>query len=210
MPLYKTIKVNNEITIYIWSIEESFEELHQNIIITENIKSRLAQMRSELHQRGFLSVRQLLRVAGYQSSDLFYDENGKPHLLDGKHISITHSFVFSAIIVSEVDEVGIDIELIRDKIQRIGYKFTSFENSYLTKQELTRKLSIIWCIKESLYKAFATKGVSFKNHIKVIPFDAYGSNTVAWVYYKGRQAKYKASFFTVEGFMCAYAIKVIP
>jgi len=47
-----------------------------------------------------VSVRHLLAEAGYTDHDLYYTENGKPHLKDGKHISITHSYTFSAIIVS--------------------------------------------------------------------------------------------------------------
>jgi 4'-phosphopantetheinyl transferase len=210
MPLYKTIRVNKHTTVFIWSIEESFTALKENITITKKCNDRLSGMRSEIHKRGFLSVRQLLKVAGYEASDLFYDLHGKPHLTDGKQISITHSFVYSAIIISEFDEVGIDIELLRDKVQRIGHKFVGYENNYLTKQELTRRLTIIWCIKESLYKAFAFKGVSFKKHIKVLPFSAYGNNAVAWVFYEGKLAKYKTHYFAVDGFMCAYAIKVIP
>ncbi|XLS28832.1 4'-phosphopantetheinyl transferase family protein [Flavobacteriaceae bacterium M23B6Z8] len=210
MPLYKTIKVNDKTTVYLWHIKESLDELRKNIKITQNCEERIADMRSEIHQKGFLSVRQLLKTAGYEPSDLFYDENGKPHLKDGKHISITHSFIFSAIIVSESDEIGIDIELVRDKIQRIGHKFSSYEYEYINQNNTTITLSIVWCIKESLYKAFATKGVSFKDHIKVIPFDPYGDKATAWVYYKGAIAKYKAHYFAVDGFMCAYAIKVIP
>ncbi len=210
MPLYKTININNRINVFIWNITESFNELQKNITLTQNCHIRLDGMRSEIHKRGFLSVRQLLKVAGYEAKELYYDTNGKPHLKDGKHISITHSFTFSAIIVSEVDEVGIDIELVRDKVQRIGHKFTSYETFYLTPEQLTGQLSIIWCIKESLYKAFAVKGVSFKKHIKVLPFSTSGSNTIAWVFFEGKLAKYQTSYFEVDGFMCAYAIKVIP
>jgi hypothetical protein len=31
-------------------------------------------MKSEMHQRGFLSVRKLLQTAGYTDFDLYYDE----------------------------------------------------------------------------------------------------------------------------------------
>ena len=57
-------------------------------------------MKSELHQRGFLSVRMLLVEFGYTDEDLVYDSFGKPHLKDGKHISITHSYNFSAVVIS--------------------------------------------------------------------------------------------------------------
>ena len=90
-------------------------------------------MKSESHQKGFLSVRHLLRDVGYTDQDLFYDDYGKPHLKDGKCISITHSHNFSAIIVSD-KEVGIDIEMQREKIRRIAHKFIDYEFQYLNNQ----------------------------------------------------------------------------
>jgi hypothetical protein len=88
MALYKTITVNAHTKVLIWKIEESFEELDRDIQLTEHCQQRLDSMRSEIHQRGFLSVRHLLAELGYTDFDLFYDERGKPHLKDGKHIDI--------------------------------------------------------------------------------------------------------------------------
>ncbi len=65
--------------------------------------------------------------------DLFYDEFGKPHLKDDKYISITHSFNFSGIIVSE-NKVGIDIEKQRPIITKIASKFVGYEFEYLKEQ----------------------------------------------------------------------------
>ncbi len=93
-------------------------------------RTRLEGMKSELHQRGFLSVRKLMQEAGYNDLDLYYDEFGKPHLKDDKYISITHSHHFSAIIISD-ESVGIDIELQREKIIRIADKFVDTEFKYL-------------------------------------------------------------------------------
>ena len=109
MPIYKTIYPNKYTTIYVWKIVESYDDLFESINLNELSKKRLSGMRSVLHQRGFLSVRHLLKRAGYTDFDLYYNEYGKPLLKDKKHISITHSFQFSAIIVSKTD-VGIDIE----------------------------------------------------------------------------------------------------
>ena len=95
MPLYKTITVSNTTKVLIWKIEESFEELSKAMMLTQKSQNRVDNMKSDLHKRGFMSVRHLLAVAGYQDNDLFYDEIGKPHLKDGNCISITHSFVFS-------------------------------------------------------------------------------------------------------------------
>src|SRR3990167_4908195 len=99
MPLFKTIKPNNHTTIYVWKIEESLSNLAENMPLTVKSEERMVAMKSDLHKRGFLSVRHLLKTADYSDFDLFYNDNGKPHLTNGKHISITHSFTYSAIAI---------------------------------------------------------------------------------------------------------------
>ncbi|MEM9686391.1 MAG: 4'-phosphopantetheinyl transferase superfamily protein [Bacteroidota bacterium] len=208
MPLYKTIQVNENTTVLIWKIEESCEALHHNITLTANCKERMAAMRSGIHKKGFLSIRQLLKAAGYEASALYYDAFGKPHLSDGTYISITHSFIFSAIIISDTVKVGIDIEQQRDKIRKIAEKFIGYEWNYINDIEVAEKLSVIWCAKESLYKTFGALGLSFKQHIKIIPFEPEEQKTKAWMQYKSRMAKYDVRFFSFEGFTCAYALLV--
>ena len=136
MPLYKKIEFNATTQIYIWKITESFEQLSQEVELNPVCQQRIATMKSEMHQRGFLSVRKLLNEAGYTDFDLYYDNFGKPHLQDGKHISITHSHEFSSIIVSD-EVVGIDIELQREKIIRIADKFCDAELQYLNKEAIS-------------------------------------------------------------------------
>ena len=71
MPIYKTITSEGGTTIYIWKIEESYEELIDGLALTENSMTRLSGMKSQLHQKGFLSVRKLLKHAGYEDSNLY-------------------------------------------------------------------------------------------------------------------------------------------
>ncbi len=207
MPLYKSISVNSQTTVKIWKIEESYDELFEPLDLKPQSLNRILGMKSELHQRGFLSVRHLLREFGYTDQDLFYDDNGKPHLKDGKHISITHSFTFSGVIVSD-KEVGIDIEMQRDKIAVIAHKFVGYEFNYLDKsaEDYINKLTVIWGIKESLYKLFATPGMLFKEHFLVIPFTFYDGETIAWIDYKSRKYRYNTAFLEFEGFTCAYVV----
>jgi 4'-phosphopantetheinyl transferase EntD len=205
MPLFKTLIPNSQTTVKIWKITESYEDLLKPITLREESLNRVLGMKSELHQRGFLSVRHLLREFGYSDQDLFYDDNGKPHLKDGKHISITHSFIFSGIIVSD-NEVGIDIERQREKIAIIAHKFVDYEFDYLDKEadDYIKKLTTIWGIKESLYKLFATPGMLFREHFLVIPFMLDDEETVAWIDYKGRKLRYDTHYLEFEGFTCAY------
>lgn len=207
MPLYKSISVNSQTTVKIWKIEESYDDLLKPLHLKPQSLERVLGMKSELHQRGFLSVRHLLHEFGYTDQDLFYDDNGKPHLKDGKYISITHSFTFSGIIVSN-HEVGIDIEKQRDKIGIIAHKFVDYEFNYLdaNNKDYVRMLTVIWGIKESLYKLFATPGMLFKAHFLVIPFMLNDGQTVAWIDYKNKKHRYTTAFLEFEGFTCAYVI----
>ncbi|WP_458628520.1 4'-phosphopantetheinyl transferase family protein [Winogradskyella sp. PC D3.3] len=207
MPLYKSISVNSQTTVKIWKIEESYDALIQSLDLKPQSLQRVLGMKSELHQRGFLSVRHLLHEFGYTDQDLYYDENGKPHLNDGKHISITHSFTFSGVIVSD-NEVGIDIEKQREKIGVIAHKFVDYEYNYLkpTDEDYIKRLTVIWGIKESLYKLFATPGMLFKDHFLVIPFMLKDGETVAWIDYKNKKYRYNTAFLEFEGFTCAYVV----
>lgn len=209
MPLYKTIKVNNTTDVYIWKIEETLEELSIDIHLTSKSHTRLDSMKSELHKKGFMSIRHLLTINGYEDKDLYYDAIGKPHLTDGKFISITHSFNFSAIIVSDANPVGIDIEKQRDKIVRIAHKFTPFEEykTLANHDALVRKLTIVWGAKESLYKIYEQKGLSFLHHIDVKDFSFDDSRTTASIKFIDDDSYYNISFLEFEGFTCVYAIK---
>ena len=207
MPLYKTLIPNSHTTVKIWKITEAYDDLMTPISLKPENMKRVLGMKSELHQRGFLSVRHLLAAFGYADDDLYYDDNGKPHLKDGKHISITHSFIFSAVMVSN-SKVGIDIEKQRQKIGRIAHKFMDYEAQYLDVNgaEYVRKLTVIWCIKESLYKLFATPGLSFLQHTLVLPFMIDDKETYAWIDYEDLKERYQTTYFEFEGFTCALAL----
>lgn len=207
MPLYKTIIIDESTKVLIWKISEDLSELTQGISLTENSQTRLNGMRSELHQKGFLSIRHLLKEIGYTDTDLSYDSYGKPHLKDGNYISITHSFNFSAIIFSTLQSVGIDIEMQRDKIVKIARKFTPIEEyrTIANHDALVSKLTIVWGAKESLYKIFGKKQLLFKEHIYIEDFAFAEGKTIGQINYKGESASYDIHFLEFEGFTCVYA-----
>lgn len=165
MPLYKTIEINGSTTVFLWKIEETFEDLFDEVALTDLNYIRLNTMKSESHQKGFLSVRMLLKHCGYSDFDLFYDENGKPHLKDGKHISISHSFDFSAIAISN-QVIGIDIEKCKEKVLRIAPRFMDISHlEELPQEKQIQKATVVWGIKESIFKIKNEKGISFPDHI---------------------------------------------
>ncbi len=207
MPLYKTITVNPTTEVLVWKITESFDYLAADITLTQHCQNRVDGMKSDLHKRGFMSVRHLLKEKGYTDFDLSYDQNGKPHLKDGKHISITHSYIFSAIIISDI-EVGIDIEKQRDKILKIAHKFTPIEEyrTMANDDALIRKLTFVWGAKESLYKSFSTPGVRFLEHIYVEDFRLDDPGSKASISAYGKKEQYQVFFDEFEEFTLVYAI----
>jgi 4'-phosphopantetheinyl transferase len=204
MPLYKSIALNSQTIVKIWKITESKDFFFDQVVLKPESLERVNGMKSELHQRGFMSVRMLLAEFGYGDENLVYDAFGKPHLKDGKYISITHSYTFSAVVVSS-KAVGVDIEKQRDKIIKIAPKFIGYEAVYLKKNDskLIQKLTWIWCIKESLYKLFATPGMVFKTHFLVLPFGSESNSTSAWIVQDKQKLKYNAIVMEFEGFGCA-------
>jgi phosphopantetheinyl transferase len=211
MPLYKTITVTPSISVYIWKVTESEAILSKDISLTPVCAARLKGMKSEVHRRGFLSIRHLLAEAGYIDHDLFYDESGKPHLNDGNRISITHSNEFTAIIVAQhTDEVGIDIELQRNKILKIAHKFTQIEeySTLANSEAIIRKLTIVWGAKEAVFKIYNEKGLSFLHHIDVKEFDLEDTDSLAEVNYKGNYSIFAFDFLEFEGYTCVYAVKL--
>ena len=207
MPLYKTLTVNDSTNVLIWKIEESFEMLLEGIQLTDSSLKRVYSMKSELHQKGFLSIRHLLNAVGYVDADVYYDAYGKPHLKDGKYISITHSFTFTGIIVSE-QPVGIDIEMQRDKILKIAHKFTPIEEykSIANHEALVSKLTIVWGAKESLYKIYGKKKLHFLDHIYIEDFSFENSQTTGEIRYLSETPTYNIHYLEMEGFTCVYAL----
>ncbi|SHL48814.1 4'-phosphopantetheinyl transferase family protein [Flavobacterium xanthum] len=208
MPLFKTIHFSTDTQILVWKITESFEELHNQVQLNDKNAIRLQGMKSQLHQRAFLSVRKLFQELGYSDFDLYYDELGKPHLQDGKHISITHSHEFSAIIVSS-KTVGIDIELQRDKIIRIADKFCDSEFQFLDPQsdEYIRKVTVIWGAKEAIFKIRNEKGISFKEHIKVQSFDLENKKVNTELHFNSYVKDFDIYFEEIEDFTLVYAFE---
>ena len=212
MPLHKTINFSQSVgattEILLWKITEPLSELSAEVTLNPISQLRFNGMKSELHQRAFLSVRKLLQLKGYTDFDLEYDQFGKPHLKDGKHISISHSHEYATIIIS--DEItGIDIELQREIIIKIAPKFAEKELEFLDNdnQEYIRKLTVIWGVKESIFKIINEVGISFKDHIHVHPFEMVDLSGTANLYFQNRASQFMYHFIEIDNFTLVYAFQ---
>lgn len=207
MPLFKIIKPNLQTEILIWKISETLEALSSEIVLNENSKIRLQSMKSEMHQRGFLSVRKLLLEAGYSDFDLFYDQSGKPNLVDGNQISISHSHEFSTIIISD-KRVGIDLEIQKEKILKIVPKFMdSCHLENLSHVDQIKKATVVWGIKEAIFKIKNQKGISFPDHIFESDFHLKEKKTKAQLRFENKIENFEIHFQEIENYVLVYAFE---
>ncbi len=165
MPLLRITALNEYTHLLVWKITESFDELFTSVALRDVSLARLESMKAESHQKGFLGVRRLLMEAGYTDYDLYYDTFGKPHLKDGKHISISHSNDFSVIVLSE-ENIGADLEILKEKTLKLAPRFMDVSHlQNLNTEEQLKKATVVWGIKESVFKIKNEVGISFKDHI---------------------------------------------
>ena len=203
MPIIRTIKPNDNTVVGIWKITESIDDLSSQVELSSKSKQLLKRRKSKIHKLQFLSVRTILLELGYSDYNLSY-LNSSPILSDGKKISISHSNLFSCVIISNL-KVGIDVQEYNNKINKIAKKFIGYEALYV-KQNDSQIISIIWNIKESIYKIAEIIGLDYKNHLLVIPFNINDDFTYSWLIYKKRKERYISYFFTIENYSFAYLI----
>ena len=106
-------------------------------------------------------------MLSYFNKDLkiSYSENGSPELNNHQYISISHSGHLVCIIISN-QKIGIDIEKISDKSLRLKEKFVNPHHTKLNKEKST----LIWCIKEAVFKFHKIGNVDFIKDISVPEF----------------------------------------
>lgn len=158
----------------VWKIEETAEELNSQLQLKEHENSYLESLGKSKRHLHWLSTRVLLRsmLNTSQYIDCKIDEHGKPYLENlPHHISLSHSFDYAAVIISENKAVGIDIELIKLKIERIAFKFMSKEElGFINQDNRIEHLYACWCAKEAIYKLQGKRNVSFLDHIHLESF----------------------------------------
>ena len=204
MPLFKTIALSKTTKIYIWKISENIDALLLNANLSKNSQLRLQNMKSVMHQKGFLSVRKLLQDAGISDNDLIYDEFGKPTLSDNKFISISHSHEFSTLILSS-EPVGIDIEIQKEKVLKIASKFMDIAHlENLSHTDKIKKATIIWGIKEVIFKIKNQKGISFPDHIFENDFNLSDKKAKAQLRFNNVVEKFVINFQEIEDYILVW------
>ena len=154
----------------IWKVTETLNELlallpDRGVVYLEELKA----FKSDSRKIEWLAVRVLLYTLTGKIMPIHYQFSGKPYLLNNKgHLSISHTKGYVAVIISETNEVGIDIEKISDRVHKVAHKFVR-DDEYLPEdsKQKTKNLLLIWSAKEVMFKCMNEEAVDFREHLHV-------------------------------------------
>ncbi len=157
-----TLRIEKQL-IYLLELQNNVDL--EKYLLPEEIE-KYHQISLEKRQSEFLTTR-VIRTIVFGKIPLSYNEYGAP-ILEGKNISISHGNGFVALAVSE-QKVGVDIDFLRMKIERLFDKFGSDEELKWANTPLLQMQ--LWSIKEAAYKHYQKKRLIFKEQLVVTPVD---------------------------------------
>ena len=205
MPVIEDFNVSSKTRYVLWEITENYETLFSGIELDFKSKQLLSQKKSETHKNQFLAVRYLLKYLSIDLHNLNYNSLGNPFFENNYKISISHSGVYVAVIISDTD-VGIDIETINDRVLKIKSKYLETELNYPL--ELNTQTSLIyWNIKESVFKAVDKPGIDFKKNILVPPLDMKKNVVRSWYVDDDKIYSFDTRFKISKKYTLAFVIK---
>ena len=173
MALYLRTKLDNKAEIAVWQVTETEEELIQLSSVPTDEMEEISLFRNENQRRQKLAVRALLNEVFEEKMYLNHHDNGKPYLENCvTNISITHTDKYVAIIISDDDELGIDIESLDRNFAPVEEKALSEEEiDDLDDDKKNEQLAIYWCAKEAIFKRMSQSRVNFAEQIEVEKFN---------------------------------------
>lgn len=122
-----------------------------------------------------LAIHEALKELQLPYPGFFKDEHGKSQSMNGQgYVSLTHTPGYAAAIFHREQPVGIDMDLIREKILKIGFRFLDkSELDFLENDPI--HYTMAWSAKESIFKCQGKRGVSFRENILLEPFGIHDS-----------------------------------
>lgn len=156
------------IQLALWKITESADFFDQKISYRSpasnpEVKTQQLASRFLLHELS----------PDFSFDEIVLNNSGKPVFPDQKiHFSLSHTKGYAAAIISQHKPVGIDIELISDRVLKVEHKFLNEQElsllSRFDSKQRVKYATLCWSIKETVYKCWGEGGVDFSSHIKIV------------------------------------------
>lgn len=185
-------EINPDITIGILDLR-AYSEQHSLVVKRDIEKSGTREL-----------LKQLL---GTEDFELCYTPENKPYLKNSqKHISISHSHDKLVIICNKRANTGIDIELVRDKVQNIQHKYLSEKEIRFAANDPDRLITL-WAAKEALYKVYGLKEVEFIKNLSIEEYS--GAEIRGRIEIKNINKSYKLIHEKIDDYKMVYVLHEI-
>lgn len=180
----------------VWKIEETADELLAMLPHADAYAQEVRRFASENRRLEWLAARVLLCAMLGKEKRIAYYSNGRPYLPDDlRHISISHTKGYVAVILGEspLAGVGIDIEQYGERVRRVADRFVrNDEVIHSYKDTDIWALLLHWSAKETVYKCLDQPEVDFREHLRVMPFELGGQGVFDVCEYKTAAGKHYA------------------
>jgi phosphopantetheinyl transferase len=183
MPLVYQQNINATTKLGVWHINETEEFFLKEVGLQREITHPHKRLQ---HLAGRYLLRQLYPDFPYALIRIA--DTRKPFLEnEAYHFSISHCGPYAAVILSSDYRVGVDIELITTKAEKVKHKFLSNVEQELLENtrdhnggfEPLSLLTAAWSIKEALFKWYGDKEVNFKDHLHIDKITFNGNEGMA-------------------------------
>jgi len=174
MPLHRISSLKNGYTLGLWHITEKPEELLALASLSTEEQGFYQQLSNTQRRLHWLAWRALIKkLTGNPAIEITYQENGKPLVRDQSlQISVSHAGPWAACLLHSSEPVGVDVESVRPRILKIKERFLSSREIqwHAKSTDDLRHLTILWCIKEAVFKFAGISGLDYRNQINILPF----------------------------------------
>ena len=170
MPLFYQQDINQSTKLGVWKIEEPEDFFLASVPLQSNITHPHKRLQ---HLAGRFLL--LFLFPDFPHSEIEIADTRKPYLPDEQyHFSISHCGNYAAAIVSSIDRVGVDIELITNRVEKIKHKFLNakelcFVSNHSVDQHIPL-LTLLWSTKEAMFKWWGNGDVDFSEVLLIEEF----------------------------------------
>ena len=189
-------------THLIWHCSEDINFFRSKLNLTNYELEILAKRKNSKKALEFLCSRLLLRLCKLDPNDLSYNEFGAPILKSGKFVSISHCKNYVTLLLSN-QSCGVDIETKRKQILNIKHKFLNQTDINNISMENISDITLIWTLKEAIYKLCQYPGINFKYQIFVSTIDIKNNLANAYVDIDGSITNLICKFKINKEYICS-------
>jgi 4'-phosphopantetheinyl transferase EntD len=210
MGVIRNEHIEEDCIIGLWEINETFDILYSLVNLDKDEKDTLFNFKNDDRQLEWLSVRALLNQIVKKEARIIYNQERKPFLQDNSYnISISHSHNLTSILLSEQKSVGIDLEFMSHRINKIAHKFINVNEHISNVKELEKiHLYIHWCAKEALYKICDKKNINFKENLTIKPFEIQQEGCITGIHHdKGICDEFSLKYHVYDNYVIVYCTK---